>query len=123
RLAQQIQSVAGVPAQGKAFAHAADLEAAIKAKQVDFAVIDGVYLAERGVPWQVLAAATSGGEIAPKWALFSSTVSSVPELQGKKLAIATAGPRDTAFIENALLDGELQLSKFFSSRTTAPDIT
>src|SRR5258708_7346138 len=50
RLAQQVTSAAGVPATGKAFARASDLEAAIKAKQVDFAVIDGVYLAERGVP-------------------------------------------------------------------------
>jgi hypothetical protein len=122
RLAQQIQSVAGVPAQGKAFAHAKDLEAAIKARQVDFAVVDGVYLAERGVPWQVLATATSGGDTAPRWALFSSTAGSVPELQGKKLAIVSAGPRDQAFIENALLDGELQIGKFFGAKSTAPDI-
>ena len=60
RLAQQVTSVAGVQATGKAFARAADLEAAIKNKQVDFAVIDGVYLAERGVPYPVLATATVG---------------------------------------------------------------
>jgi ABC-type amino acid transport substrate-binding protein len=123
RLAQQVQSVAGVNAQGKAFAKAADLEAAIKAKQVDFAIIDGVYLAERNVPWPVLATATSGGDTAPRWALFTSTVANVTELQGKKLAFATSGPRDVAFLENALLDGELQLNKFFAARSTAPDIT
>src|SRR5687767_8377122 len=55
RLAQQVTSAAGVPAQGKAFARAADLEAAIKAKQVDFAIVDGVYLAERSVPYPILA--------------------------------------------------------------------
>ena len=38
RLAQQVTSAAGVKAQGKAFARASDLEAAIKAKQVEFAV-------------------------------------------------------------------------------------
>ncbi len=122
RLAQQVTSVAGVQAQGKAFAKAADLEAAIKNKQVDFAVVDGVYLAERNVPFNVLATATSGGEIAPRWGLYSASVSSVQELQGKKLTIATAGARDAAFIENALLDGELQIAKFFAARTTAPDI-
>jgi ABC-type amino acid transport substrate-binding protein len=122
RLAQQISSVAGVPATGKAFARAGDLEAAIKNKQVDFAVIDGVYLAERGVPYSVLATATSGGDTAPKWALFSGDVSKVEELQGKKLSVATSGPRDPEFLSNALFDGELQVAKFFSTRQQAPDI-
>src|SRR3954471_6604684 len=101
RLAQQITSAAGVQAQGKAFARASDLEAAIKAKQVEFAVIDGIYLAERGVPFSVLATATSGGETQPRWALFSSTSTSVQDLQGKKLTMTVSGPRDAAFIENA----------------------
>ena len=95
RLAQQMTSVAGVPATGKAFARAADLEAAIKNKQVDFAVIDGVYLAERGVPYAVLATATSGGDTAPKWALFSSRRRRVDELQGKKLSHGVDGRRAT----------------------------
>lgn len=122
RLAQQVTSAAGVPAQGKAFARAADLELAIKNKQVDFAVVDAIYLAERGVPFTVLATATSGGDTQPRWGLFTGGVASVQELQGKKLAMATSGPRDNAFIENALLDGELQIGKFFSARSGAPDI-
>lgn len=122
RLAQQVSSVAGVPAVGKAFARASDLETAIKNKQVDFAVIDGVYLAERGVPYGVLATATSGGETAPRWALFSGTVAKVEELQGKKLSLAASGPRDADFLSNALFDGELQVAKFFATRQTAPDI-
>jgi hypothetical protein len=123
RLAQQVTSAAGVQAQGKAFARASDLEAAIKAKQVEFAVVDGIYLAERGVPYSVLATATSGGETTPKWALFASTATSVQDLQGKKLTMATSGPRDAAFVENALFDGELQIAKFFSGRASAPDIS
>jgi ABC-type amino acid transport substrate-binding protein len=123
RLAAQVTSAGGVPATGKAFARASDLEAAIKAKQVDFAVIDGVYLAERGVPFQVLATATSGGDVAPKWALFSSSASRIEELQGKKLSMAASGPRDAEFVSNALFDGELQVNKFFSARQTAPDIS
>jgi hypothetical protein len=123
RLAQQITSVAGVPATGKAFARASDLEAAIKNKQVDFAVIDAVYLAERGVPYGVLATATSGGDTAPKWALFSSSAAKVEELQGKKLSMAASGPRDADFASNALFDGELQVGKFFANPVQhAPDI-
>ncbi|HEX8951217.1 MAG TPA: hypothetical protein VF997_20180 [Polyangia bacterium] len=122
RLAQQVTSAAGVPATGKAFARAADLELAIKNKQVDFAVIDGVYLAERGVPYAVLATATSGGDTAPRWALYASTATKVDELQGKKLSIAIAGPRDSEFASNALFDGELQVGKFFAAQSKAPDI-
>ena len=123
RLAQQITSAAGVPATGKAFARASDLEAAIRNKTVDFAVIDGVYLAERGVPYTVLATATSGGDTAPKWALFSSSASKVEELQGKKLSMASSGPRDTDFASNALFDGEVQVGKFFVNPVQhAPDI-
>jgi len=122
RLAQQVTSAAGVPAVGKAFARSSDLENAIRSKQVDFAVIDGVYLAERGVPYQVLATATTGGETAPRWALFSGTVGRVDELQGKKLSMASSGPRDAEFASNALFDGEVQVGRFFAARSTAPDI-
>lgn len=122
RLAQQITSVAGVPAVGKAFARASDLESAIRRHTVDFAVIDGVYLAERGVPYSVMATATTNGDTAPKWALFSGSYTKVADLQGKKLSIASAGSRDVDFVSNALFDGELSVHKFFSGRTTAPDI-
>jgi hypothetical protein len=122
RLAQQITSVAGVQATGKAFARAADLETAIKNKQVDFAVVDGVYLAERGVPYGVLATATSGGETAPKWALFSSSATHVDELQGKKLSMAATGGRDAEFLSNALFDGEVQVGKFFGTQAKAPEM-
>ncbi len=122
RLAQQIASVAGLQAEGKAFARAGDLEAAIKAKQVDFAVVDGVYLAQRGVPYQVLAIATTGGETQPKWALFASAPGGTHSLQGKKLALPRSGPRDADFVGNALFDGELQMKKFFAATSETPDI-
>jgi len=122
RLAQQVSSVVGVPATGKAFARASDLEAAIRSKQIEFAVIDGVYLAERGVPYAVLATATSGGDTAPRWALFSGSVDKIDQLQGKKLSIATSGPRDADFASNALFDGEVQVGKFFAGQNKAPDI-
>jgi len=122
RLAQHVTSVAGVKAEGKAFARAGDLEAAIKAKQVDFAILDGVYLAERGAPYPVLAVATTGGETAPKWALFTSGSTDAKGLQGKRLAMARVGARDDDFLSNALFDGEVQVKKFFASRVDAPDL-
>ena len=123
KVAAALSSSTGSEFQAKVYAKAQDLEAAIKNKQVDLAIVDGVYLAERGVPYPVLATATSGGETSMRWALYSSSASSVQELQGKVLSVGTTGPRDTAFLENALLDDELQIARFFSNRINTPDIT
>ncbi len=122
KLAQQVGAALDQPVQGKAFARASDLEQAIKSKLVDFAVIDGVYLAERNSPYPVMAVATAGGETGSRWSLYAVKAASVSELQGKKLSLAGAGSRDVAFIENALLDGELQVGKFFGSKIVAPDV-
>ena len=124
RLAQQVTSAAGVPATAKAFARASDLEAAIRNKQVEFAVLDGVYLAERGVPYTVLATATSGGDVAPRWALFASSAAHVDELQGKKLSVSSTGGRDADFLSNALFDGEVQVQRFFAAQEAkAPEMS
>ena len=48
RLAQQISSVAGVPAEGKAFARAGHREAANQIKKNDLTVIDVVLHADTG---------------------------------------------------------------------------
>lgn len=123
RLAQQVTSAASVAVAGRAFARAQDLEAAIRNRRVDFAVLDGVYVAERGLSYPVLATATSAGETAPKWALYAREALNVAELAGKKLALAAAGPRDTAFLENALLEGEVRIATFFAAARPAPDMS
>jgi hypothetical protein len=121
RLAQQITSVTGLPAKADAFARSSDLEKAIASKQVDFAVLDGVYLAQKGVPYGCMATATVGGETSPKWGLFTS-VASVKELQGKKLSMASTGGRDEDFVSNGLFDGEVSVKKFFTGVPKAPDL-
>ncbi|PSM30711.1 hypothetical protein, partial [Haliangium sp. UPWRP_2] len=68
KLARQLQS-AGIAAQPKVFARATDLEAAIKRGQVDLAVLDAFYLAERGTNYNVLAVATAAGEPYLRWGL------------------------------------------------------
>jgi len=79
-----------------------------------------VYLAERGVPWAVLATAVSGGELSARWALFSSESGGIGELAGKRLAVAATGAKDVQFVDNAMLDSELP--KHFGARQSAPDI-
>jgi ABC-type amino acid transport substrate-binding protein len=122
KLAQQLQA-AGVPVEGRAFARAADLDAALRRGQVDLAVLDAIYLAERGVNFPVLAVATVGADTSVRWGLYTSAqAASMLDLQGQKLAWAQAGSREPAFLDNVLLDGELQVAQFFELRPPAPDV-
>ena len=60
KLSRHLQS-AGLSVQPKVFARAADLDAAIKRGQVDLAILDAFYLADRGANYTVLAVSTAAG--------------------------------------------------------------
>src|SRR5207244_3658790 len=98
KLAAHVAQVTGLPTEPKAYARAGDFEAAVKKNQVDFAIVDGVYLAERGVPWPVLATASAGGDGSSRWWLLGAEPVGVLDLQGKRVALASTGSRDAAFI-------------------------
>jgi len=121
RLAAHISNVAGVQAKGQAFARAGDFEAAVKKGSVDFAILDPVYLATK--TYRVIATATTGGAVAKPWALFvAPSIPNFSALAGKRIAYAGASPRDLAFIENAILEGEVNVAKFFGAKQSTPDI-
>lgn len=120
KLAQHVSSSAGLPAEPKAFTRASDFEAAVKKGQVDFAIVDGVYLAQRGVPWPVLATAAAGGDTSQRWWLVAGEAAGVLDLQGKTLAQVQSGARDGAFVDNVLLEGEVP--KLFGARQGVPDV-
>jgi hypothetical protein len=121
KVAQAISKAAGVAVEPKAYARAGDFEAAAKKGQVDFAILDGVYLAEKGgSAYSVLATAVSSGETSTRWWLLAADPGCVLDLQGKRLAYASSGSRDAAFIDNVLLEGEVP--KLFSARQSAPDV-
>jgi hypothetical protein len=125
RLAQHIGSVAGQPAEGKAYNKLGDFEAAVKRGDIHFAIVDSLLAADANYP-RVIANATAGGKTSQQWALFasaSSGASRASDLSGKRLAYVAAGRRDVQFIENALLDGVINVSKFFSGKPqSAPDV-
>lgn len=120
RLAAQIATATGLPTESKAYVRASDFEAAVKKGQVDFAVLDGVYLAERGVPYPVLAVASAGGDTSSRWWLLANDALGVLDLEGKRIAVPATSGRDTAFVDNVLLDGELP--KLFGARQATPDV-
>ena len=120
KLAQHISSSTGIAAEGKAFAKTSDFDAAVKKGQVDFAIVDGVFLGQRGVPWPVLASAVTSGDTSQRWWLVASEGAGVLDLQGKRLAQVQSAGRDAAFVDNVLLEGELP--KLFGARQSVPDV-
>lgn len=127
KLAQKL-TAAGVPAQGKVFARASDLEAAIKRGQVDLAVLDPLWVADRGMGYPALAVATSAGEAQLRWGLYTHLPSgNILDMQNKALAwvsptnVGTTKEKDAAYVANVLLYGELKAT-YFSLRPAAPDM-
>jgi hypothetical protein len=116
-LAKAIEQNTGIKTEAQSYANAA----ALKRDNVDFAIIDGVCYAGN-MSGRLLATATIGGGTTRPWGLFSSAGDTMQALKGKKLAFIAAGCNDAAFIDNAMLESEVDPS-FFAQRSGKPDLT
>jgi len=106
---------------GRVFARASAFAAAVKNGDIQFAVVDAPYAAARGLPYQVLAAATRDGDAAVPWMMVASgRVRGIGDLWGKVVAMPRIGARDRAFLAHSLLQGEVEAS-FFAKVSFAPD--
>jgi hypothetical protein len=93
----------------------------LRSSGVDYAIVDGLcYAANLG--WDLLANAEIGGSTSRGWALFSSAGADMQSLVGKKLAYVQTGCKDDAFIDNAMLESEVDAT-FFAARVAKPDLT
>lgn len=115
-LAKAIETNTGIKTEGQSFASLS----ALKQGGVDFAVIDGQCYAVNG-SFKLLATAEIGGETTRSWGLFASTGTDMQSLRGKKLAFVSTGCNDTAFIEHAMLESEVD-ANFFSARVGKGDL-
>jgi hypothetical protein len=116
-LAKAIEQNTGIPTNAQSYASLA----ALKKDAPDFAIIDGQCAATNS-GWQVLANANIGGGTSRQWALFSNAGGTMQSLKGKKLAYMAAGCNDTGFIDNAMLESEVDPG-FFSARQAEKDLT
>ena len=115
-LAKAIETNTGIKTEAQSFASLG----ALKGGKVDYAIVDGqCYAANLG--WKLLANAQVGGGTSRSWALYSSQGSDMQALRGKKLAYVQTGCKDNDFIDNAMLESEVD-ANFFSSRVGKPDI-
>ena len=116
-LAKAIEAQTGAKTEAKSFAQFSQL----KGSGVDFAIVDGqCYAANLG--WPLLASAQVGGGTTRAWALFADGATDMQGLKGKKLAYVQTGCNDNGFIDNAMLDSEVDAA-FFAGRVGKPDIT
>ena len=116
-LARAIEQTTGIKTEAQSYANVA----ALKKEDVDFAIIEGVCYAAN-LNWRLLATANIGGGTTRPWALYSSAGDTMASLKGKKLAFITTGCNDAGFIDNAMLESEVDPS-FFGSRSGRPDLT
>lgn len=98
---------------GKVYSSASAFSAAVKKGEIQYAVIDAPYAAALGLPYKILASAVRSGESTAAWHVVAgSGISKLSDLRGKKVAIPTIGARQTAFLTQVLLDGEVEASYF-----------
>jgi ABC-type phosphate/phosphonate transport system substrate-binding protein len=116
-LAKAIESNTGIKTEAQSYASLA----ALKKDDVDFAIVDGLCVATNP-GWKLLANAQIGGGSSRPWALYSGTGVDMQSLKGKKLAFVQMGCNDAAFVDNAMLDSEVD-ANFFSARIGKGDLT
>ncbi|HEX2685766.1 MAG TPA: hypothetical protein VHN14_04075 [Kofleriaceae bacterium] len=116
-LAKAVEQATGI----KTFAQSYANVAALKKDGVDFAIIDGVCYATN-LQWKLVASANIGGGTTRPWALYSSVGETMAALKGKKLAFIATGCNDAGFIDNAMLESEVDPA-FFGARSGKPDLT
>jgi hypothetical protein len=116
-LAKAIEQNTGIKTDAQSYATVA----ALKKDNVDFAIVDGVCYATN-LSWKLLATANIGGGTTRPWALFSSAGDTMQSLKGKKLAFISTGCNDAGFVDNAMLESEVD-PLFFGARTGKSDLT
>lgn len=118
-LGEQLASALGGKATGKVFARASDFAAAVKRGEVTVALVDATYLAAAGGNYTVIAAAVRNGEAAHGWQLVSRG-DKIGALRGKRVLVPAIGGRETDFVVNVMLGGEVGRD-FFAKIEAAPD--
>jgi hypothetical protein len=116
-LAKAIETNTGIKTEAQAYATLA----ALRKDNVDFAIIDGQCVATN-TGWKLLAAANIGGGTTRPWALFATGADTMQALKGKKLAFVQTGCNDAGFVDNAMLESEVDAG-FFGGRVGEKDLT
>ena len=120
KLGDHIGKSLGGTGSGKVFARGGDFAAAVKKGEVTVALVDAAYLAVAGGNYAVVAAAVRGGESTHGWQIVARGTDKLSGLKGKRVLVPGIGGRESDFVLNALLGGEIA-KDFFGKIEAAPD--
>jgi hypothetical protein len=105
---------------GKVYARAGDFASAVKKGEVTLALVDATYLAAAGGNYTILAAAVRNGDTNHGWILVARGATKIADLKDKRVLVPAVGGRETDFVLNVLLGGEVGRD-FFAKLESAPD--
>ncbi len=120
RLGDHLGKALGGKGSGRNYARAGDFSAAVKKGDVTVAVVDATYLAGAGGNYTVIAGAVRGGETSVGWQLVARGADKIGQLKGKRVLVPSVGGRETDFVLNVLLGGDIGRD-YFSKIEASPD--
>ena len=120
KLGDHLGKALGGTGVGRTYARAGDFAAAVKKGDITIAVVDATYLAAAGGNYTVIAAAVRGGDTTHAWQLVGRGAEKISDLKGKRVLVPSIGGRETDFVLNVLLGGEVARD-FFGKIEAAPD--
>lgn len=116
KLGEHLGKAAGATGVGHVYARASDFAAAVKKGDVSVALVDASYLAAAGGNFTIIA---TTGDVA--WQLVAKGSGlKIAGLKGKRVLVPTNGGRETDFVLNVMLGGEVA-KDFFAKIEPAPD--
>jgi hypothetical protein len=121
RLGAALGKALGKPAAGRVYSRAADFAAAVKKGEVTIALVDASYLASVVSGNTVIAVAlVADDQPSRAWRLVGRAGTPLGALKGKRLLVPSVGGRETDFVVNVLLGGDVGRD-YFEKIEPAPD--
>jgi ABC transporter, phosphonate, periplasmic substrate-binding protein len=120
RLGDHLGAALGGTGVGRVYARAGDFSSAVKKGEVTVALVDATYLASAGGSYTVIAAATRAGDATHSWQLVARGAEKINQLKGKRVLVPSIAGRESDFVLNVLLGGEVG-KDFFGKIEAVPD--
>jgi hypothetical protein len=117
-MAQHLTSALGQPVTGKAYKAPGDLNADLRGKKVQFAVLGAIYAATAKVRVVAQAQLKSG----TRWSIMAKSKVPISSLKGKVLQVPQMGPLTNRWVENGVLGSNVNFKNHFKA-VFAPDVT
>ncbi|MEO8703132.1 MAG: PhnD/SsuA/transferrin family substrate-binding protein [Kofleriaceae bacterium] len=113
RLADHLGKALAGTGTGRVYGRAGDFASAVKKGEVQVALVDATFLASGGGgSYTVIASSVRGGEATGGWQLVARGSAKIADLKGKRVLVPSNGGRETDFVINVMLGGDLPREHF-----------